>query len=74
MHLKHLLFFFTFVTSIAGQLLAEPVTLWDRAAVLPKAAEAPVLDDVAFHVIKPRRPDTDGCNWTLGVGLAWHKG
>ena len=74
MHLKHLLFFFTFVTSLAGQLLAEPVTLWDPAAVLPKAAEAPVLDDVAFHVIKPRRPDTDGCNWTLGVGLAWHKG
>jgi hypothetical protein len=74
MHLKHLLFFFTFVTSLAGQLLAEPVTLWDPAAVLPKATEAPVLDDVAFHVIKPRRPDTDGCNWTLGVGLAWHKG
>jgi len=73
MHLKHLLFFFTLATSLAGQLLAEPVTLWDPATVLPKAAEAPVLDDAVFHVIKPRRPDTDGCRWTLGVGLAWHK-
>ena len=52
---------------------AEPVTLWDPAATLPKAAEATLLDDVTFHVIKPRRPDTDGCRWTLGVGLAWHK-
>jgi len=24
-------------------------------------------------VIKERRPDVDGCNWTLGVGLVWHK-
>ena len=52
---------------------AEPVTLWDPAATLPKAAEATLLDDVTFHVIKPQRPDTDGCRWTLGVGLAWHK-
>ena len=53
---------------------AEPVTLWDPAVPLPTKAAAPVLDDVAFHVIKQRRPDTDGCNWTLGVGLAWHQG
>jgi hypothetical protein len=52
---------------------AEPVTLWDPAVPLPKRAAAPVLDGVAFHVIKRQRPDTDGCNWTLGVGLAWHK-
>jgi len=52
---------------------AVPVMLWDSTATLPKAAEAPELDDVAFHVIKPQRPDTDGCRWTLGVGLAWHK-
>lgn len=52
---------------------AEPVTLWDPAVTLPQAAEAAVLKDVAFHVIKPQRPDTDGCRWTLGVGLAWHK-
>ncbi len=54
-------------------LAAEPVPLWDPAAILPKAAEAALLDGVTFHVIKPQRPDTDGCNWTLGVGLAWHK-
>jgi hypothetical protein len=53
---------------------AEPVTLWDPAVPLPTKAAAPVLDDVAFHVIKQRRPDKDGCNWTLGVGLAWHQG
>jgi hypothetical protein len=52
---------------------AEPVVLWDPAAPLPKRAETPVLKDVAFHVIKKQRPDADGCNWTLGVGLAWHK-
>jgi len=54
-------------------LAAEPVPLWDPAAILPKAAEVALLDGVTFHVIKPQRPDTDGCNWTLGVGLAWHK-
>ena len=53
---------------------AEPAMLWDPAAALPKRAEAPVLDDVAFHVIKKQRPDADGGNWTLGVGLAWHNG
>ena len=52
---------------------AEPVTLWDPAVPLPTRAAAPVLDDVAFHVIKKQRPDVDGCNWTLGVGLVWHK-
>jgi hypothetical protein len=41
---------------------------------LLNAAELPVLEDVAFHVIKNPRPDTDECKWTLGVGLAWHKG
>ena len=52
---------------------AEPVTLWDPAVPLPTRAAAPVLDDVAFHVIKKQRPDVDGCNWTLGVSLVWHK-
>lgn len=52
---------------------AEPAMLWDPAVPLPASAAAPVLDDVAFHVIKKQRPDTDGCNWTLGVGLVWHK-
>jgi hypothetical protein len=57
----------------AHVLAAEPVTLWDPAVPLPTRAAAPVLDDVAFHVIKKQRPDVDGCNWTLGVGLVWHK-
>ena len=54
-------------------LAAEPVPLWDPAVPLHTQAAAPVLEDVSFHVIKQQRPDTDGCNWTLGVGLAWHK-
>ncbi len=53
---------------------AEAQRLWDPSATLPKAAEAPMLDGVTFHVIKKRRPDADGCNWTLGVGLVWHEG
>ena len=48
--------------------------LWDEAEALPKAADLPQVAGAEFHVIKKQRPDTDGCNWTLGVGLAWHKG
>ncbi|MBI5802309.1 MAG: exo-alpha-sialidase [Verrucomicrobia bacterium] len=48
--------------------------LWDEKVKLPRDAELPVLEGVEFHVIKKKRPDTDGCNFTLGVGLAWHKG
>jgi hypothetical protein len=53
--------------------IVQPVTLWSGGE-LPKSAEIPALPGVAFHVIKKQRPDTDGCRWTLGVGLAWHKG
>ena len=53
--------------------IVEPVKLWGGDAI-PKAADIPLLEGVEFHVIKKQRPDTDGCNWTLGVGLAWHKG
>ncbi len=48
--------------------------LWDERVPLLKSAELPVLEGVEFHVIKKQRPDTDGAKWTLGVGLAWHKG
>ena len=48
--------------------------LWDTAQTLPKAAELPQVEGARFHVLKKARPDTDGCNFTLGVGLAWHKG
>ena len=53
--------------------IVEPVKLWSGGAV-PNAADIPLLQGVEFHVIKKQRPDADGCNWTLGVGLAWHKG
>lgn len=48
--------------------------LWDTARTLPKSAELTQVTGARFHVIKKQRPDEDGCNWTLGVGLAWHKG
>jgi hypothetical protein len=48
--------------------------LWDDSQKLPKAAELPQVADAEFHVIKNQRPDTAQCRFTLGVGLAWHKG
>ena len=58
-----------------GICLAKPATpLWNSLVPMPKAAEMPVVQGVEFHVIKYQRPDTDCCKWTLGVGLAWHKG
>ncbi len=52
--------------------VVKPIALWNGGE-LPKRADIPALQGVAFHVIKQQRPDTDGCHWTLGVGLAWHK-
>ncbi len=49
--------------------LVSDTPLWDERVLLSKAADLPVLDDVAFHVIKK----SDGAKWMLGVGLAWHK-
>ncbi len=53
--------------------IVEPVKIWSGGAV-PKTADIPLLEGVEFHSLKKQRPDTDGCNWTLGVGLVWHKG
>lgn len=53
---------------------AARLPLWDAAKPMPKAAELPQAAGAEFHVIKKERPDKDGANWTLGVGLAWHKG
>jgi hypothetical protein len=50
-----------------------PVPLWGDAE-LPKAAEAPALEGVAFRVIKPYEFPKDGYRFLHGVGLAWHKG
>lgn len=48
--------------------------LWDAAETIPKAADLQQVEDVEFYVLKPQRPDHDGCNFTLGVGLVWHRG
>jgi hypothetical protein len=50
----------------------EPVAIWTGGEV-PKAADAPVLRDVAFRVIKPYEFDKDGYRFLHGVALAWHK-
>jgi hypothetical protein len=50
------------------------VPLWDERVPLPKSAELPAVQGTEFHVIKKKAPDSDGAKWTLGVGLAWHKG
>ncbi|MCA9044423.1 MAG: exo-alpha-sialidase [Planctomycetaceae bacterium] len=50
------------------------VPLWDATAKLPKTADAEILSDVKFHVIKKWEPDVDGYDWLHGVALAWHKG
>jgi arylsulfatase A-like enzyme len=43
---------------------SSPFPLWDENIPVPKKAELEVLDDVDFHVIKKRRPDTEGVgNW-----------
>ena len=56
----------------AGTIRAnEP--LWDANTPLPKAAELPQVTGAKFYVLKKPRPDEDGSNFTLGVGLAWHK-
>lgn len=55
-------------------MLAAVVPLWDATQTLPKAADLSLVKDAKFYVLKKPRPDEDGCNFTLGVGLAWHKG
>ncbi len=54
--------------------LTTAFPLWDDTQELPNAAELSQVKNVEFYVIKRQRPDFDGCNFTLGVGLAWHKG
>ena len=54
--------------------LAAGLPLWDANITLPKAADLPQVAGAKFYVLKRQRPDEDGCNFTLGVGLVWHKG
>lgn len=51
----------------------RPYELWS-GGVLPTTAEAEVLQNVEFHVIKKYEPARDGYSFLHGVGLAWHKG
>lgn len=64
---------FTFLVTTPLTATEPPFHLWGNPAPVPRAAELPSLPNATFHVIKKQRPDTDGCRWTLGVGLAWHK-
>ena len=64
---------FLLLFTLASTLCAEQ-PLWDTSKTLPKSTELTSIKDAEFHVIKNQRPDIDGCNWTLGVGLAWHRG
>ncbi len=48
--------------------------LWSKDAVLPRTANAEVLTEAAFHVIKKWEPEVDGYKWLHGVALAWHRG
>lgn len=54
--------------------LAAAVPLWDATQTLPRSADLPQVKGAEFYVLKKQRPDEDGCNFTLGVGLVWHKG
>ena len=48
--------------------------LWDESKKLADARDLPVLDGVAFHVIKKWDKEADGYTFLHGVGLCWHKG
>jgi hypothetical protein len=48
--------------------------LWDPQKPVPASADCPLLADVEFVVVKPRRPEIDGYNWLHGAALCWHKG
>lgn len=63
-----------FLSSIILAHAAARVSLWDERFALLPATNLPTVIGAEFHVIKKQRPDADSCNWTLGVGLAWHKG
>ncbi len=54
--------------------LGSDTPLWDERNVLPKSADLPTVQGAEFYVLKQKAPDVDGAKWTLGVGLAWHKG
>ena len=48
--------------------------LWDPTKPVPSSAEAPLLKDVEFVVVKSREPEVDGYNWLHGAAIVRHKG
>jgi len=48
--------------------------LWDSSKPVPRAAEATLLEDVEFIVVKAREPEMDGYNWLHGAAIVRHKG
>ncbi len=48
--------------------------LWDSSKPVPKYAEATLLEDVEFVVVKAREPEVDGYNWLHGAAIVRHKG
>jgi uncharacterized repeat protein (TIGR02543 family) len=51
--------------------LWDATQIWDATQTLPKAADLSPVKDAKFYVLGKLRED--GANFTLGVGLAWHK-
>ncbi len=49
-------------------------SLWSELEELPTTADAEVLKDVQFYVIKKWEPEVDGYKWLHGVAVAWHRG
>jgi len=66
----------SFVALITATLIAqdsEPVIIWNGGQIA-KTSDMPVLQDLAFSIIKPYEFDKDGYRFLHGVALAWHKG
>lgn len=47
--------------------------LWDPSEPVPNSAEATLLEDVEFVVVKAREPEVDGYNWLHGAAIVGHR-
>ena len=70
--MRHALFFaaISLFPLTAWSAADEIRLLWAPDAVLPKAAEMPVLEGLRFSVIKPYEFQKDGYRFLHGVALA----
>ncbi len=66
-------FFATVFQTHGAMAESTPFPLWAPTRPVPSAAEAPLLKDVRFSVIKKREMEVDGYNWLHGLALVWHK-